>query len=474
MSASNLDSRGGAENPKVKDVRAVSLTGKMSRSDSDDGLEGAGSLLYFANFEDNQGFAILAADDRISCDVIGVSESGNISQNSLPKLEVPERYMFPGYPKYGPGFYTLSEYPGELFMNPNTVNLFIKEEGDTLVGNFDIAADSLKTTSIIGGNLTPFEPNPNSTSPQDIISTLSLLYAYQELSDYETRKKDRIYGNDADLGISESGGGLTVTNVEKEIVWTVLPDSNVSPLLEAFKKWHQGHPFNYYSPDRLNIKFKAVKAKAGCFPLAIAKIMAYYEHPAGLRYYLDENSYIPINWSLVKQPYSNPQYAGALLKHIADGCGSWFFAGGTFTFPNKAQSYMRNVANLGNISKSKYSFDLAKTSLDAGKPIIMYGLPGININEAHAWNLDGYRVEKRSIIYKYYSGSVLLYSRIYDEDFNMVHCNFGWYQMEGNGYYVSGIFNLKDKLTVDLDPGSGKGENNYNFHIRMITHTGPN
>ena len=98
------------------------------------------NLLYVANFEQEQGYAILAADNRIGDKVIAVADSGCMSDATIytaAELMNSERVIYEGYPTTGPGFFTLPETGDELFMNPNTVSLYDADEDDTYVGNFD-------------------------------------------------------------------------------------------------------------------------------------------------------------------------------------------------------------------------------------------------------------------------------------------------------------------------------------------------
>lgn len=98
------------------------------------------NLLYVANFQDDKGYAILSADDRIPEPVLAVVDKGSLSPEIVTdalNIINEERVIFPDYPMEGPGIFTLNEYPGETFMNPNTVDLYISEQGDTLVGDFD-------------------------------------------------------------------------------------------------------------------------------------------------------------------------------------------------------------------------------------------------------------------------------------------------------------------------------------------------
>ncbi len=65
-------------------------------------------LLYVANFENQQGFALLAADKRVETPVIGVSEQGEISEDAIARYEATygNRPLYKGFPLDGPGFFT--------------------------------------------------------------------------------------------------------------------------------------------------------------------------------------------------------------------------------------------------------------------------------------------------------------------------------------------------------------------------------
>ena len=51
------------------------------------------------------------------------------------------RYIISGYPTTGPGFLTTPETGDEIFMNPNTVSMYVESEQDTLVGNLVLDED---------------------------------------------------------------------------------------------------------------------------------------------------------------------------------------------------------------------------------------------------------------------------------------------------------------------------------------------
>lgn len=103
------------------------------------------NIVYVANFANNQGYAILAADNRISEKIIAVTEEGSMNPGIMyaaqidPNESEDQPDIYNDYPLTGPGFVTDPE-SDELFMNPNTVSLYIEEENDTLIGDLTQSA----------------------------------------------------------------------------------------------------------------------------------------------------------------------------------------------------------------------------------------------------------------------------------------------------------------------------------------------
>lgn len=99
------------------------------------------NLLYIANFEQDQGYAILAGDTRIEEKVIAIADDGQLSEAtvySAIELADTERIILEDYPTTGAGFFTSPETDSELFINPNTVSLYDEIENDTFVGEFQV------------------------------------------------------------------------------------------------------------------------------------------------------------------------------------------------------------------------------------------------------------------------------------------------------------------------------------------------
>lgn len=72
------------------------------------------TLLYIVNYKDNNGYAILSADDRIESEVIIYVENGNIIVDSI-KYAGPARRIDNSFPLSGDGIFSIDEYPGDFF-----------------------------------------------------------------------------------------------------------------------------------------------------------------------------------------------------------------------------------------------------------------------------------------------------------------------------------------------------------------------
>lgn len=252
--------------------------------------------------------------------------------------------------------------------------------------------------------------------------------------------------------------------------WSIL--SQHQPILSTMAYWYQGSPFNDLYPKRSHIPlfWKRKKAPAGCFPLAIAKLLTHFEVPANHTY-----NGTAIDWQELKYSFlstKGKESAAALLKSISDKADCWCFYAGTFTFPGKATSAMKKFG-LADAKSVKYEFDRVVRMIDENKPVIIYGMPGVNITKSHAWNIDGYKVKERKVTTKTYYKDILRSTNTRTESFQMVHCDFGWKTGVCNGYYVSGVFKLNDE-NKELDgPSVSNDKTTYNHFIRIISYTKP-
>lgn len=462
LEASETSSRGLSER-KVSSIAPVGCRTAMSRSDGS--VIDCENLVYVANFEEMQGYAILAADKRISDKVIAVTDQGSLSSMTFCyalELVDSEKPVCQDYPTTGPGFFTVPECGDEVFMNPNTASLYDETVGDTLVGNFIL--DDIGAEDEMG---TPLSPNSDmSITPEVLSCSLCASYAINEIIEYENNNSHFQNVNtdivgDA-VGVDNSSGCRTeVTSTD----WYL--KKSTPNLLCDFKYWSQRAPFNNWYPHRRKYGFfgHRKRASAGCFPLAIAKIFTHFEHPTQLTF----NGYT-VNWNGLMPEVTDSTSAAALLRYISDGCDCWYFYGGTFTFPHNATSFMRS-SGLLQAHNHSYNFDRVTSMIDAGKPLIIYGIPSKleDIFKCHCWNIDGYKIKEKKVTAKTYNGETLVRTQTYLSTINMVHCDFGW-GGGSNGYYVSGIFKLNDK-NVEHDPGTtSNGNTNYKYYLKVVTY----
>lgn len=192
----NLKSFMSDANTRAVDPRKVGgvLTVKYKSATTRSGATVADceNLIYVANFEDEQGYAILAADDRIDEPVLAITDQGNLTDENIDDavdaVVNPQRDFFEGYPATGPGIYTLPETGDQLYMNPNTVNLYLADKDDTLVGNFVPKT----TVSVEGPDSTRVEDRGDSdidpASVETLPTSLCVIYALQSVSTNRYRK----------------------------------------------------------------------------------------------------------------------------------------------------------------------------------------------------------------------------------------------------------------------------------------------
>jgi hypothetical protein len=436
------DGRSDNSCPSIGKVFTVKYKDLASRSTSN--IIDCEQLLYIANLEGEQGgFAILAADDRSSENILAIIDSGSFSQqdynNAMSFLNNSENTVFDEYPTDGPGIFNVDEYPDESFINPNTATLYDDDMGEATVGNFTLDDDLDDNQS---------RSDDNGDRKYDL--TIEMCVDFM---------MDDIMSTDIDYSNSSK-----VTVTKKYTSWTTA--KTTSSILDAFKFWHQDSPFNDMNHKRRKYALfgHQRKAYAGCFPLAIAKLETLYEIPKIVTY---EGNYV--NWYDLKNNLdskSGSTSAAVLLRNIVDSCKSLCFYNGTFTFPQNAISYMNKIGFV-NAKSYDYNFNDVKEMIDKKQPLIIYAIPEhYNIFKAHSWNIDGYKIKTRSIITTTKNGTKSTTTSEPDSC-KMVHCSFGWRNGNYNGYYVSGIFNLNSNQN-EYEYITNKRTDNYKHYVHII------
>lgn len=349
-------SRGRRQVKGVDVVRAQSLGTKAGAADVD-----CDELLYVVNFENDEGYAILAADDRIQEDILMVADSGNISASSVSSSTARScRRIFDDYPLTGPGVET--DEDGNLYMNPNTFSLYDEDSEEYMVGDLTLEGGYLPES---GGSSSSGSSGKLKVDTTRFLGSITD-YAAGQVSGSGGVAKFR--GGDDD---NEEDPNATYTN---SYPGKTTLDTLVLHLLDFAKSWHQESPFNDRFPmvKEYIVAGDSKRADTGCVPLSIAKILAYCKYPAILNCYGTQ-----IDWNVIKSGEPSPSFniqSAALLKYIADKCLSLCFYGGTFTLPSMASLFLSN-RGYANVSYSDYSTEKVVSALNASAPVFICSVP---------------------------------------------------------------------------------------------------
>lgn len=452
------------------DIRVIKTVGTVSVSDL--GTKAGNlpadcdELLYVVNFEEDKGYAVLAADDRIDSDVLVLADSGSKTPSDYTQSGiVPERKIYPGYPLTGEGI--LVDEDGEKYINPNTFQLYDETEDDYLIGDFD--EGQLETEDSLSVEL-----KTSRIEKARFIDEAVTEYAMASVLEYESDERndniDDVDGTDNEDISNNSNRRHPPIN--KPTTKVYLKDSvYVEPMLAPTAGWHQGSPYNDKCPKR-KIDGKKQPADVGCVPLAVAKLMVYVNKSFNVK--VDKNNQFVL--SANAESLTNEQKA-ILCRYAGKECGSMYFRGGTFTFPNYAKGFMRRLG-FKELDYSKYSADNVKEQIKKHHPVLIFAYPkskeegaDSGLDCAHGWALDGYIERTKTVEKQYYlRGEKKIVKSTTKTD--LIHCDFGWAEY-CNGYFASGIFNLWDdseNTIFDRPWDQGKEHINYNKFLKTITY----
>lgn len=345
------------------------------------------TLLYLINFDDNNGFAVLAADDRISEVVLALTERGSIS---------PSDFDFSSL--------DISAIRQEI---PN-FNLYNSEDDDYYIG---------------------------AREEMDIETMSGIIWGFAQ----------------GETGGGGGGSGIMNTGWEDYV--------SVAPMLET--AWHQHSPFN----DRVHSVLNG-PTPAGCVAVALGQIMAYNEYPSISDYFNNTD----ITWDDIKTvcpkddrgnsgTYKGQTGAGYLMALVGSLCNMLYTTEWAFATPEAARGCLAYLG-YNNVNKKNY-YDLTSITemLDNGKPVFIGALPSWHNTEGHAWVIDGYRKQRRTV-----NGSY--------EYRTYLHCNWGW-NGNCNGYFLSNMFETSHAESYDYTSGNNM-DTSYNFWFRILTYNLPN
>lgn len=368
---SSTDSRGGfVETKVVSDAFTVNLSEVESRATDR-------TLIHVFNFADNQGFAIMSADDRLP-DLIALVESGTYSD-------------IDGSDDSGD-----PDHPGRHLIDD--IELFLKK-------------------------------NPGDEADD------------RRWAHYDTTQWQKVIYH---------------------------------PEMHCPVKWGQGdgnnddYAYNLYCP----IGEHGLRCKTGCGATAVGQFMAIYKYPASYRGYnfhwQNMTEYPRIN-QCVNDGYFDIAW---LLRHLGDKNNLDMTYGEKSSYSSTI-NVIRTFENFGYSSPGvleDYETEEVIYELKNGYPILIRGTGyenGIE-TEGHIWLGHGLMQRYRTITYTDINGRTSDYKT---ERNWYILCNWGW-QGSGDGYYIAGIFDLRNGATYDDDgvsPGKSKKPINYKSELKIIT-----
>lgn len=452
------------------DIRVIKTVGTVSVSDL--GTKAGNlpadcdELLYVVNFEEDKGYAVLAADDRIDSDVLVLADSGSKTPSDYTQGTVQERKIYPGYPLTGEGI--LVDEDGEKYINPNTFQLYDETEDDYLIGDFD--EGQLETEDSVSVELKTSRIE-NARFIDEVVTEYAMASVLKYESDERNDNIDDVDSTDNEDNSNNSNRRHPPIN--KPTTKVYLKDSvYVEPMLASTAGWHQGSPYNDKCPKR-KIDGKKQPANVGCVPLAVAKLMVYVNKSFDVK--VDKNNQFVL--SANAKSLTNEQKA-ILCRYAGKECGSMYFRGGTFTFPNYAKGFMRRLG-FKDLDYSKYSADKVKEQIKKRHPVLIFAYPkskddndGTGLKYSHGWALDGYIERTKTVEKQYYIlGEEKIVKSTTKTD--LIHCDFGWENKYCNGYFVSGIFNLGDtseNAIFDNPKHQGTKNRFYDTFLKTITY----
>ncbi len=312
----------------------------LTKSDSGEDLPTA----YVVNFDNNEGFAVLGANDLVP-DIIAVTEEGQIDPVNLkvvPHLEtIDNQLMFKDMDDS-----EIDEFNSKVTFTTDSL-FYSTEDEDYYVGA--VNSDGMATALI-----------------QECIRV----------------SYDTTITIDGETNIGSSPGTSTTNRYNTQ-----------SPLLTY--SWAQASPYNYFCKRGL---MKDKEAYTGCSSTAMAMIVAYNEFPQTLIINRDTLSYPGMKGRFIIQDISEP-YAdqiallmGGIYNFVTKVTTSSF----TLITPKQIQKRMQefgylNVVKTDASSLTTSMIDSISNMLGDDKPVFISAIPkGIkNWKSGHSWVVDG-------------------------------------------------------------------------------------
>jgi hypothetical protein len=262
----------------------------------------------------------------------------------------------------------------------------------------------------------------------------------------------------------------------------------IGPYLKTY--WGQWSPFN----DSVPLDTNGCECPAGCTPIAITQLMAYWKYPICY----DDGA--RINWNSITK--EKKKYTATDRVNVADfvykvgsAIGTNYSSSGSGAYLEDGVEFLKTHGYYTN-GVIKYSAPDVRNSIDKKRPIAIagYHIAATDTSGAkngHTWLIDGYAK------IKYNTGNKITYAVIFVDDatgrqdceFEVIysptgsnfkyyhHFNLGWGKTpseSSTGYYYESVFDVKNecKIYSDREPGhisNSYGAHNYQYSIIIAT-----
>lgn len=337
---------------------------------------------------------------------------------------------------------------------PDTLAYFFESSGEGK--RFIVSADNRTQQSILAEYNTG-ESDDDITETGETIRKIIRLnmanYIRSEIINYEAEKdsimneinsklsklvqEDVTRGHVPDNGGDDDLGGSPTIEEEDEVLEDWHEIAYKEPLINV--AWDQELPYNKYIKDTLSCG----TVPTGCVATAVAQLMARWHYP-----YYSPNTFwlsITLNKTVRLDNETAVDRVASLLKTVFVGCHSIPGCDGSTSTLEDAVSFLTTIGYTCD-EISSYNSSTIYSSVANGCPVL---ISGYNYqNEGHAWDIDGYRKEQKTIkryIYKKNANGtlILIKTQIIKKYRTMFHHNWGRGDSY-NGWLVDGCFNVDD------------------------------
>lgn len=324
------------QNITINDVMSISHVGLRSANTNQE-------MLYLINFDDESGYAVLSADERIPDEVLAITEQGSLSNEDF----------------FGLHLLTEEERQEEI----EGFEYFDSEENDIYAGmsepdNINYICQYMVDYAEYG--IEHYDDGGVSAN-----------YTYTQYHNWESKEKVNAL---LDTKWHQSSPFNDFCPKRRRYIFfgpsRIAPAGCVPIAVAQIMSYHE-YPHSY-TYNGIYVDWKEVK-----------KIRAYNMH------YQNE---------------SNSQMAAALLRGIGNGVNIYYGYRGSMGLPSKAKRYLSmcgydNVKMYWGKNESK-----ALEMLRNNKPVFMSGVSGLL--GGHAWVIDGFRISERFVETKDSNGIV--------------------------------------------------------------------